>query len=735
MDSNFQVTIQANIQSLQKSINEAKVTLSQFEKSANMASVATANFEKSTNKAAVATRNLEQNANRGRMVSFALGQVLRDSGFFAQSFGLGLLAVSNNIPILVDQIALSVKALAPFAGAISLAASALTALLTMWAYNMMAADQSKKSLDSYVDSVDAVSKANLKGAQNAAEELTTLKLLYNQTQNSTLSYKKKKEAIDDLQELYPRHFKALSDEAIIAGKGAKAFEELTKNILASARARAGADILTENLKKEIVLEDRISEAKKAQAQIAKERGLQQQILNAGSIKEIEAAKKAYATAKLSTIINAKAIEDAKILPGLQLELLQLKKEDLRVEAKINEEIKKGGDLKPDFGKDLDINKKTDAFKEYENALNAITTNKTTTELETLNAQFSAQKTLLESLSKETYPGVAGDMKMVADSMVETKNQISALEESSKNLKDVNDKLEKFKKIGDDLSKRRLDIASSIGLKDSEKVKKEIELISDKIIELQAELSKPENATILDFLNREILTLQQTLSGLNLGYQIAVQAEAAQKRLENFAAAVDDIFRNGILNTIASTMSALGTAIAEGGNIGDALGNALIGSIGTVLVEFGKLIIATAVAGEAFSLAMKKLFSPEAWGIALVAGAALIAAGSTISAFASRKTGGSNNSNNNGPSGGSFGGVRPFASGGIIFGDTLGLMGEYPNARSNPEVVAPLDKLTGIIGGSLGDIGGNVGGQLTARISGNDLVILLDRASKNRKNYF
>jgi hypothetical protein len=63
------------------------------------------------------------------------------------------------------------------------------------------------------------------------------------------------------------------------------------------------------------------------------------------------------------------------------------------------------------------------------------------------------------------------------------------------------------------------------------------------------------------------------------------------------------------------------------------------------------------------------------------------------------------------------------------------MGEYPNARSNPEVVAPLDKLTSLISGSLGDIGGNMGGQLTARISGNDLVILLDRASKNRKNYF
>lgn len=41
----------------------------------------------------------------------------------------------------------------------------------------------------------------------------------------------------------------------------------------------------------------------------------------------------------------------------------------------------------------------------------------------------------------------------------------------------------------------------------------------------------------------------------------------------------------------------------------------------------------------------------------------------------------------------------FANGGIISGPTVGLMGEYANARSNPEVVAPLDKLKGLIFGN------------------------------------
>jgi hypothetical protein len=38
----------------------------------------------------------------------------------------------------------------------------------------------------------------------------------------------------------------------------------------------------------------------------------------------------------------------------------------------------------------------------------------------------------------------------------------------------------------------------------------------------------------------------------------------------------------------------------------------------------------------------------------------------------------------------------FEDGGVVSGPTMGLMGEYPGAKSNPEVIAPLDKLKKII---------------------------------------
>lgn len=75
----------------------------------------------------------------------------------------------------------------------------------------------------------------------------------------------------------------------------------------------------------------------------------------------------------------------------------------------------------------------------------------------------------------------------------------------------------------------------------------------------------------------------------------------------------------------------------------------------------------------------------------------------------------------------FAAIPKFANGGIVSAPTLGLMGEYTGARQNPEVIAPLDKLKGMIGQQPANV--NVGGQF--RIQGQDLVLALQRADRNR----
>jgi hypothetical protein len=58
---------------------------------------------------------------------------------------------------------------------------------------------------------------------------------------------------------------------------------------------------------------------------------------------------------------------------------------------------------------------------------------------------------------------------------------------------------------------------------------------------------------------------------------------------------------------------------------------------------------------------------------------------------------------------------------------MGLVGEYPGARSNPEVIAPLNKLQGMIGNTQGNGNLNVTGQV--RIDGQDLLIAIERANE------
>lgn len=67
----------------------------------------------------------------------------------------------------------------------------------------------------------------------------------------------------------------------------------------------------------------------------------------------------------------------------------------------------------------------------------------------------------------------------------------------------------------------------------------------------------------------------------------------------------------------------------------------------------------------------------------------------------------------------------FAEGGIAYGPTLGLFGEYAGASHNPEVVAPLDRLRSLIAPQESG-----GGAVRFRIEGRDLVGVLQKTQRH-----
>lgn len=73
-------------------------------------------------------------------------------------------------------------------------------------------------------------------------------------------------------------------------------------------------------------------------------------------------------------------------------------------------------------------------------------------------------------------------------------------------------------------------------------------------------------------------------------------------------------------------------------------------------------------------------------------------------------------------------IPKFANGGIAYGPTLGIFGEYAGASTNPEVVAPLNRLKSIIG--IDDRFG--GGEVRFRIEGRTLVGILNKEYARRE---
>lgn len=73
------------------------------------------------------------------------------------------------------------------------------------------------------------------------------------------------------------------------------------------------------------------------------------------------------------------------------------------------------------------------------------------------------------------------------------------------------------------------------------------------------------------------------------------------------------------------------------------------------------------------------------------------------------------------------GAMPFANGGIVSGPTYALVGEYAGASSNPEVIAPLNKLRDLIGDNPASAPVIVGGRV--EIDGRKLAVVLENQTR------
>ena len=203
-------------------------------------------------------------------LSFSIQQVARELPSLSVGLPTFFLAISNNLPILSDElvrarkeyqalIQTGQKATPVWKQVISSIFSWQTALvagitalvvygkdIAKWISKLRTV---KNDLDSSTVALEQFHATMLAGSKNAQREKTELDLLYKAAMDVSRSTTERANAVSKLQAIYPEYFGDLTQEQIMIGKARDRYNELTDAIIRTARAEAARDKIAENSRK------------------------------------------------------------------------------------------------------------------------------------------------------------------------------------------------------------------------------------------------------------------------------------------------------------------------------------------------------------------------------------------------------------------------------------------------------------------------------------------------------
>lgn len=593
-----------------------------------------------------------------------------------QDLPYGFRGIQNNLPALVGGIA-------GMTGVIYLAASAVIALYTaydMGAFKSKASTEAAKAkteeLKKEKDAIDSIYRST---ANETVEVSSLIAVLKSETETRNRKFS----ALEQLKKINPEIFNGLTLEknAVIG------IDDAYKNYIASLGTIIAVKIKQAEL--ESIIEKRLKAEGVTLSQEEKDLQATGKALNANRIAKAtdlqqrrEIVAQQIKEAKSQVVINGLKKQEADILTQLQ-----------SLSSGIKVTTSKDGSEK-DRAKAIKTANEAET-KAYLDTLDERAKKEFQAGLE-LQKGLEAMKAAGFNNSETYYASYRANMDKIAkeyDDKEYKRNQDSINANIAFETKIYKDSMNAW----EDIQKKKADSQAKYtkGTVDALELelKTQLKLHKNNITLMQEDISNKikqlellkvfafANAESIDIINKAINNQKAQLKGLGERWDSTAQQ---------------------IKTTIEGVMTEVITQFAT--NIGKALAGEkvdLFGGIGEMIAEgaiaIGKALIAYGVALTAFKLAK---LNPA---LAIVAGAGLVVAGTFLkSKLAPKKDGG----------------ATAFASGGIVSGPTMGLIGEYPGAKANPEVVAPLDKLK--------DMLGNQGsGQFVLR--GSDLVLALNRS--------
>lgn len=212
-------------------------------------------------------RNVGNYASHWDGLGFSIQQVARELPSISYGLNTFFVAISNNLPILADDIR---RAIAKYKAAVAEGKAATpvwkqivksifswqTALVggitLLTLYGNEIADwveelfKGKKQIDAAAIAQEHLHNAISKGTTDAQREITKLDLLYKAATDTSKAYDERRIAIEKLQKEYPAYFGNMNAELIAAGMLKNKYDELRASIIEISRAKAAQDVLSEN---------------------------------------------------------------------------------------------------------------------------------------------------------------------------------------------------------------------------------------------------------------------------------------------------------------------------------------------------------------------------------------------------------------------------------------------------------------------------------------------------------
>jgi hypothetical protein len=594
-----------------------------------------------------------------------------------QDLPYGFRGIQNNLPALMG-------GFAGMTGPIYLAGSALIAFFTAWDNGFF---KSKTSADKLKEKTKELRDEIIKSTQSAREQGITLLAYVDIARDVTQSENTRNEALERANEIYGRHNEKLTLANINTQRVKKSLDGYIESLIQLAVAEKYAGQIADNIIEQGLIQADIDEANiKRQKLLEEIRGKQTN----KSRDLVDVYKDYYVVLDdIKTLEDSKSVSMANGTKTIELHSAAMKKAVL---------------LAGKYGRVPKAESNKQEISDREKALATIAENERKAALELYDERDKELRQITSKYREQIDLATKyGQETIVLEEAWRAELAAVRKKWDDKEAKDAQEIADKIAKIQLDT---RFDLASGIAKINSD-------FANENIKNVNSELSSTLKATKNNY--------QAQASAIGLAISKLTEYRDIAKEAGWGTTEFDEAIKNlgfsleGLVDPIEQMKMNVENALkdlAQGAlvELGVQLGNVLSGGefsmegfmdmMANAIIAIGKHLI---IVSGLFAAVDKLFKNPSTWPLAIAVGVAAIAVGTSMK----------NNAAKRNP-------VKKFADGGIISGPTMGLMGEYPGARTNPEVVAPLDKLKDMIGG---------GGGGTFMLRGQDLLLSVNRAQK------